>query len=123
MQTDDARDRAFERALQQSLTGPGPVPAGECVDAETLAAWTAGGLGAAQAMSVEIHLSSCPECQALLAMFARATPALPAATPLWRRWRLNVLVPLATAAATVATRGVAWRPRPGAGEGAGATAG
>ena len=110
MQTDDARARAFERALQASLTAGTGVPAGDCVEAETLAAWAEGALRPSESGSVEQHLSSCPSCQAVLATFVRtAPPPQPAAPPFWLRLHLNWLVPLATAAATIAV----WLALPG----------
>jgi Putative zinc-finger len=99
--TDDAREQGFERALRQSLAAPAAVPPGDCVDAETLAAWSDGALAPLQSASVELHLASCPSCQALLAAFVRTTPAQPASLPFWRRWQLQWLVPLATATAAL----------------------
>ena len=72
------------------------------MDGETLAAWTAGTLRTVEATAVEQHLADCGRCQAMLATFVCSTPAQPAPEPLWRRWRLPWLVPLATAATAVA---------------------
>ena len=109
VQTDDAREPGFENALRHALATPAAVPPGECVDGETLAAWSEGSLPPVQAESVELHLSSCPSCQALLAAFVHTTPAQPAAVPLWRRWQLQWLVPLATATGAL----VIWLSVPG----------
>jgi len=101
----DDRDRATEaidRALKQTLGARMHVPRGQCIHAETLAAWTEGKLPSDTAASVEVHLSDCTRCQHLLATFARTAPAPAAPDPLWRRWRLQWLVPIATAATAVA---------------------
>jgi hypothetical protein len=99
--TDDPRGEGFEHAFRQSLQEPATVPAGDCVDTETLAAWSDGALAPMQASSVELHLSTCASCQAMLAAFVRTTPVQAAAVPFWRRWQLQWLVPLATATATL----------------------
>ena len=41
------RDRILEQALKHELRAAGTPPAGACLDAETLGAWTDGGLGPA----------------------------------------------------------------------------
>ncbi|HEY9463903.1 MAG TPA: zf-HC2 domain-containing protein, partial [Vicinamibacterales bacterium] len=73
-----------------------------CVDAETLAAWADGGLPRAEAAVVETHLADCERCTAMLATFARTIPDAPVAEPLWKRWHLRWLVPVATAATVAA---------------------
>ena len=106
MQRDNDRDRAIEHVLRQSLArglSTGASPDGRtCVDGETLAAWTEGQLRGAEADAVERHLSDCVRCQQLLATFARTSPSPVAEVPLWRRWRLQWLVPIATAATVAA---------------------
>jgi hypothetical protein len=72
-----------------------------CLDPEKLAAWADGGLTADEAAGVEEHLSTCARCQAMLAAFVRSEPATVAAVPLWRRWPVRWLVPIATAAALI----------------------
>ena len=74
----------------------------QCVDAETLAAWADGGLPKTEAAAVELHLSECDRCTAMLATFVRTTPDAPAVESLWRRWNLRWLVPVATAATVAA---------------------
>jgi Putative zinc-finger len=99
------RDRAIDHVLRQSLArGPitGPSPDDTCVDGEMLAAWTEGQLRGADADAVERHVSDCVRCQQLLAAFARTLPPPAAHVPLWRRWRLQWLVPIATAATVAA---------------------
>jgi Putative zinc-finger len=85
---------------------------GACIDAETLAAWADGGLPKAEAAAVEVHLSDCDRCTAMLATLVRTTPEAPVAESLWKRWHLRWLVPVATAA----TVGALWvlipRPQP-----------
>jgi len=73
-----------------------------CIDAETLAAWADGGLPRAKAAVVETHLADCERCTAMLATFARTIPDAPVAEPLWKRWHLRWLVPVATAATVAA---------------------
>jgi hypothetical protein len=70
----------------------------QCVDAETLAAWADGGLSKAEADAVELHMSACDRCTAMLATLVRATPEPQVAESLWQRWQLRWLVPVATAA-------------------------
>jgi hypothetical protein len=90
------RERALERLLPDVLSeasGPGSG----CVEAETLAAWSSGHLRASEAAAVEAHLSDCAHCQAVLGTFVRSAPPAPV-EPVWSRWHLRWLVPLATAA-------------------------
>ena len=93
------RDRAIERLLPQVLGGTASTP---CVDGETLAAWTEGALRPTEAARVETHVAACARCQAMLGAFVRITPAPVVTESMWQRWRLNWLLPLATAAAAVA---------------------
>ena len=74
----------------------------QCVDAETLAAWADGGLPKTEAAAVELHLSECDRCTAMVATFVRTTPDAPAVESLWTRWNLRWLVPVATAATVAA---------------------
>ena len=68
-----------------------------CIDGETLAAWSSGGLRPAEAANVERHLSDCARCQAMAAVFIRSEPAAVPSGMWWQRWQLRWLVPLATA--------------------------
>jgi hypothetical protein len=77
-------------------------PRGDCIDGETLAAWTEGRLRTDEAALVETHLADCARCQQLLATVARTAPPATSIEPLWRRWRLQWLVPIATAATVAA---------------------
>lgn len=105
------RDRILEQALTHELgrkTPPGDV----CLDAETLAAWTDGGLDPAAVAAIEAHASSCARCQELIAVMARTLPApssaaIPAGSSRssWWKW----LVPVSAAAAAA----VIWMVVPG----------
>lgn len=79
-----------------------PTPTATCIDAETLAAWADGGLPKIEAAAVEAHLADCERCTAIVATLARTIPETPAAGSLWQRWRLQWLVPIATAATVAA---------------------
>lgn len=103
------RDRILEQALKHELSGAGTPPAGACLDAETLGAWSDGGLDPAAAAACEAHVSGCPRCQALVGAAARGSStvgapgtAVPSGTigtfPLWKWW----LAPMA-AGVTAAT--------------------
>ena len=84
------------RETLESRVPPGPP--GECLDAETIAAWADDTLGRDERRAVEAHAADCARCQALVAAMARTAP--PAAARSW--WRAPVmgwLVPL-TAVAT-----------------------
>ena len=98
------RDQTIDRLLRQTLETPargGVTDA--CLDAETLAAWTAGSLSGAALESAHLHVADCPRCQELAGTLARLGSAVPqpvpAAAP--RRW-LAWFVPLTAAAAAIA---------------------
>jgi cytoskeletal protein RodZ len=111
-------DRILEQALKHELSATGTPPAGApalrslgeggCLDAETLGAWTDGGLDPAAVAACEAHVASCARCQALVGAFARSHPERTDGTPgavrtegtlsLWRWW----LAPIA-AGVTAAT--------------------
>jgi hypothetical protein len=101
VQREDDRDRAIDRALRQSLRGPMSDP-GEHIDGETLAAWAEGQLRPEAAARAEEHASNCGQCQQMLAAFARTAPPPPVTKPIWSRWHLQWLVPIATAATVAA---------------------
>ena len=67
------RDRILEQALKHELKGVGTPPAGACLDAETLGAWTDGGLDPAAMAACEAHVATCARCQALVGTLARGT--------------------------------------------------
>lgn len=110
MSRESDRDRAVEALLRQRIGDPSAPATGECLDGETLAAWSAGRLPASEAAAAERHVADCPRCLATVAAFARATPAPAESRAWWQRGRVRWLVPLATAA-TVAAVWVALPPQ------------
>jgi Photosynthesis system II assembly factor YCF48 len=98
------RDQMVERLLRQSLETPqrgGVTDA--CLDAETLAAWTAGGLTGSALEAVQLHVADCARCQSMAGTLARITSTVPQTEPIAssRRW-LAWFIPLTAAAAAVA---------------------
>ena len=57
MSTD--RDRILEQALKHELRATGTPPAGDCLAAETLGAWTDGELAPAAVAAAEAHVAGC----------------------------------------------------------------
>jgi hypothetical protein len=100
------RDRILEQALTHELKGVTTPPAGACLDAETLGAWSDSALNPAAAAACEAHVSNCDRCQALVGAFARGSSAVgtpgtigtPGTLSFWRWW----LAPIA-AGVTAAT--------------------
>ena len=100
------RDRILEQALKHELRAVATPPAGACLDADTLGAWTDGGLDPAAMAACEAHVANCARCQALVGTMARSTPST-AGTPgtlgtqgtfsLWRWW----LAPIAAGVTAV----------------------
>lgn len=100
---DHDRDRSVENVLRHVLSdGASSQKQSICPDAETIAAWHEGALGATDAAAMERHVADCPRCRALMAAFIQTTPAAPVVESMWRRWRLGWAVPLATAATAAA---------------------
>ena len=96
------RDRILEQALKHELRAAGTSPAGACLDAETLGAWTNSGLEPTAMAAVEAHVSSCARCQSLAGAMVRSAPVAPApeapgALSLWRWW----LAPIAAGVTAV----------------------
>ena len=93
-------DQLTDRLLRQSFAAGRPLPeapGAPCLDVESLAAWTEGGLDAAEAAQVERHLSTCPNCQAVLAALAETEPAAAVVAPtrtFWERWSMRWFVPV-----------------------------
>src|SRR5262245_61003476 len=108
------RDAAVERLLRQAMREDAR-PVGPCLDADTLAAWSDGGLSGKALAAAEAHAASCVRCQAVLAAMARTAHVadgldsgdLSAPAPsgiLKGRW----LVPLVGAAAAAALVMAIW---------------
>ena len=98
------RDQTVERLLRQSLgTPPRGGVTDACLDAETLAAWTAGGLTGRALEAVQLHVADCARCQSLAGTLARISATIPQAEPdrSSRHW-LAWFIPLTAAAAAVA---------------------
>jgi hypothetical protein len=108
------RDRIVEQALKHELRAAGTPPAGParrsfseggCLDAETLGAWTDGGLDPAAMAAAETHVSNCARCQALVGTVARGAPITQGTQgtlgtqglSLWRWW----LAPIAAGVTAV----------------------
>jgi hypothetical protein len=98
------RDSAIDEMLRTTLRAEAAraTVSDECLDAETIAAWSDGALPAASAARIETHLSQCSHCQALVAVLVRATPSTPASRSIWQRWQLRWVVPIAAAASALA---------------------
>jgi hypothetical protein len=97
------RDARIEALLRQALRGSSDAGAtADCLDAETMAAWTGGDLTRDAFAMAEAHLADCPRCQALAAALARTEPTSRPSAPARAstRW-LGWFVPLAAAAALV----------------------
>jgi hypothetical protein len=98
------RDRTVERLLKQSLGTPqrGGVT-NACLDAETLAAWTAGGLTGSALEAAQLHVADCARCQSMAGTLARISSTVPQTEPVLpsRRW-LAWFIPLTAAATAVA---------------------
>jgi hypothetical protein len=99
---DRDRDRLLEEALKHELgAGRHASATAACLDAETLAAWTDGGLDAQAAALAEAHVSSCARCQAIVGTLSQPMPAATGSesrrASLWRWW----MAPLAAGAAAV----------------------
>ena len=104
MDSPGEREQTVERLLRQSLGTPqrgGVTDA--CLDAETLAAWTTGGLTGSALEAVQLHVADCARCQSLAGTLARISTTIPLAEPVrpsryWLAW----FIPLTAAAAAVA---------------------
>jgi hypothetical protein len=99
------RDGAIDEMLRTTLRADAAraTVSDECIDAETIAAWSDGALPAAGAARIETHLSQCSHCQALLAALVRsAPPTIAPSRSIWQRWQLRWVVPIAAAASALA---------------------
>ena len=105
MENPRARNDAIERLLREADGAFGGAVTGTCASPEEVAAWLEGGLSVAETARLEAHAASCPDCQALVAAFARTLPPVQARPWATMRWA----VPMAAAAVLVL--GV-WLTRP-----------
>jgi len=111
------RDESVERLLRTSIKDVLPGPTTACIEAETLAAWADGALTVRERESVEAHVSSCGNCQAFAAAFARSLPepasALGSVAPgFWTPWRVGWIAAVGATAVAVTV----WISRPRLGE-------
>ena len=78
------------------------APAGPCLDAESLAAWSDGSLSSREREAAEAHAADCDRCLTMLATLTRTLPAQ-ADQSWWSRWlSVRWVVPLTAATAAVA---------------------
>lgn len=104
MTTPREREDALDRGLRRLSAGPSS-PTLACLDGETAAAWSDGGLSSAERARVELHLADCVRCQTLVGALGRTDHlVLPAPSETganwWRAW-LRWMVPLTAAASAV----------------------
>ena len=60
------RDRSIERLLQESFRKPEAGVTDSCLDAETLAAFSDGGLAGEALELAQTHLADCARCQGII---------------------------------------------------------
>ena len=95
-------EREQDTWLGKTLRRSPATASDPCLDAETLAAYADGGLGAKAATAVELHASNCSRCTAVLATLERTAPAA-AVAEAWTLARVfRWVAPLAAAATAVA---------------------
>src|SRR4030095_13587022 len=94
-------DQSIDHLLKTTLRADTAQASAECLDGESLAAWSEGTLSSETSQQVEVHLADCARCQALVATFVRTEPVSPAVVPFWRHWSVGWGVPLAAAASLV----------------------
>ncbi len=105
------RDKSVEQWLRQTPVAGARVD--DCLDADTLAAWSEGLLDGRERSTAEAHAASCARCQAMLAIMVRTTPAPAGAagSPL-RKWLMMLSPAMAAAAAVALWVAVGQRPAP-----------
>lgn len=105
------RDKSVEQWLRQTPVAGARVD--DCLDAETLAAWSEGLLDGRERTIAEAHAASCARCQAMLAVMVRTTPApASAAGSPFRKWFMMLSPAMAAAAAVALWVAVDRRPAP-----------
>jgi photosynthesis system II assembly factor YCF48-like protein len=91
--------KSFDDLLRETLHEGAARPAGDCLDAESIAGWIDGTLRRGDRPAAEAHMANCARCQAMLAAMAKTAP--PQVAHSWRHAYIRWLVPLAVAAASV----------------------
>lgn len=96
------RDQHVDRLLREAMTGSVRAESADCLDVETLAAWSEGSLRADERGRAEAHAAACTRCQSMLAAMIRTEPvvAAAAAPSPFRKW-LVMLGPAVGVAAAV----------------------
>ena len=99
---DNERDTSIERMLAKTLRAQTSArAAGDCLDAETIAAWADDALSGRERAAAQAHVADCERCQTLVAAAIKTMPAPLARSP-WRLSFMGWLVPLTVAAAAIA---------------------
>lgn len=107
MASDFERDKSVDRLLSGARRGSPAETSEVCLDAETLAAWSDGGLAPGQVRLVEAHLAGCARCRAIVQTIPEqaATAAGSKVVP-FKRSKVMYWLPIA--AGTVAATLVIW---------------
>jgi len=97
------RDRSIERLLKESFRKPEAGVTDSCLDAETLAAFSDGGLAGEALELAQTHLADCARCQGIIgaAIRVRTIARDPEPVRAGRRW-LAWAIPLTAGAAALA---------------------
>jgi Photosynthesis system II assembly factor YCF48 len=100
----------FDRVLRKAMARRTNAPTmAQCLDAETLAAWSDGSLSRRERDAAEAHAADCDRCLSILATLTRTLPPTPQRS--WTRLlSIRWIVPL-TAATTAAVVWLAVQPR------------
>jgi len=107
-------DQVLRAALRRRAgTADADRAGGVCLDAETLAAWSAGALPESDGQAIEQHLATCARCQEMAAIFVQSEPPVSTTTlvAFKPRWSFRWIAPIAAAAAASVTW-LAWPVRP-----------
>jgi hypothetical protein len=100
--TPQERDASMDRLLREAIRADVRSVPGECLDIDTLAAWSDGVLGPAEQARAEAHASRCARCQATLAAMVRTDSPVetPSRAP-FLRWVITLGPAVAAAAAVI----------------------
>jgi photosynthesis system II assembly factor YCF48-like protein len=99
-----AAEQSVHRLLTHALREEDAPYAGNCLDAETVAAWMDGALAADVLAAAETHAAGCARCQAVLSAMARTAP--PVARRSW--WPASLTLRWLVPAAAAATAAALW---------------